>query len=388
MTTPDTRRAVLLTMLLFFAQPFALGCWMALIPAVKATLGLNEAQLAVALMGMPIGIVPTLPLAGRLVGRFGPRRVIMVALPFQALSLWLVLLAGSQGALFAALVLFGAVGAFGQVGLNTYAGRLEKARAVGVMSRCHGLWALGVMTASALTAVLGGLPILLIPLVLTVPGMAVGVAATRGLPKLAGQNRPDTPPRRRLAELPPALILISLFVLVIAMTEGAMADWSAVYMAERLGPAGTGAGFAVSVFAMALALGRLMGDRLRRRHGPVVLARGTVTVAILGLACLVAPLPAWAAWAGFALVGFGASVGYPMGVSAVAALDDRYEGPNIALMSLIALSGFLIGPPLIGFLAQAVSLRVGLGALIPLLGVAWWLAATLRGDSPTRPVLG
>ncbi|MDV7143145.1 MFS transporter [Tropicimonas sp. TH_r6] len=381
MTASDTRRAVRLTMLLFFAQPFAIGCWMALIPVVKGALGLNEAQLAIALMGLPVGIVPTLPVAGRAISRFGPRRVCMAALPVQALVLWLVLLAGSQTALFLALMLFGAVGAFSQVGLNTYAGRLEKERSVGVMSRCHGLWAIGVTAASAMTAMATGLPLLWIPLVVAIPGMLAGVFAAFALPKLGADSVRSGPGSRRLSDLPRALILISLFALVVAMTEGAMSDWSAVYMAQRMGGESAVAGLAVSVYAAALAIGRLLGDTMRARVGPVSLARGTILVAILGVVLVVAPLPNLASWLGFALVGLGVSVGYPLGVTAVAALDDRFEGPNIAIMSMIALCGFLIGPPLIGFLAEAYSLRIGLAALLPLLAVSLWLAGFLKPDS-------
>ncbi len=384
MTTSDTRRAVRLTMLLFFAQPFAIGCWMALIPIVKEGLGLNEAQLAIALMGLPAGIVPTLPLAGRVIGRYGPRRVCMAALPAQALVLWIILLAGGQTALFLALMLFGAVGAFSQVGLNTYAGRLEKERKVGVMSRCHGLWAIGVTVASAMAALASGLPLLWIPLLVSVPGMIAGIFAAGALPRLGADNAGSGPGSRRILDLPPALILISLFALVVAMTEGAMSDWSAVYMAQRLGGEATAAGLAVSVYAGALALGRLFGDALRARVGPVFLARATILVAISGVLLLVAPLPSLAGWLGFALVGLGVSVGYPLGVTAVAALDDRFEGPNIAIMSMIALCGFLVGPPMIGFLAEAYSLRTGLAALLPLLVLSLWLAGFLRPDSAPK----
>lgn len=376
----DTTRAVRLSLLLFFAQPFAIGCWMALIPVVKARLGLDEAQLALALLGLPIGIVPSLPVAGRLIARVGPRKVAMGALPALAFALWGALLAGSLPVLFLALMVFGGVSAFSQVALNTYAGRLEKERRVGVMGRCHGLWAIGVMVASGLTAVLSALPVLALPLVVTVPGMAAGVGAAIALPRLAGDTVRTPPPRRRIRDVPAALIGVSLFVMVVSMTEGAMADWSAVYMAERLDAGARSAGLAVSVFAAALALGRLLGDGLRARMGPVLLARSTVFIAILGLAGLVAPLPAWGGWIGLALVGFGASAAYPLGVTAVAALDDRYEGPNIAIMSMIALSGFLVGPPLIGFLAKAHSLRVGLGALVPLLLMCLWTAGFLRSE--------
>ncbi len=92
---------------------------------------------------------------------------------------------------------------------------------------------------------------------------------------------------------------------------------------------------------------------------------------------LAAPLPIWAAYIGFALVGFGVSAAFPLGVSAVASLDDEYETANIATMSIVAISGFLIGPPVIGFLADTISLRAGLAALVPGLFVSILLARHL-----------
>ncbi|WP_068119394.1 MFS transporter [Tropicimonas marinistellae] len=380
MPVSDLRRTVVLTMLVFFAQPFATGCWMALIPTVKATLGLGEGQLAIALLGMPIGLLPSLPVAGRAIVRIGPRRALMAAFPLQAVALWLVLLAGSLPGLFLALVCLGVITAFSQVGLNTYAGRLEKERSVAIMSRCHGLWAIGLMVSSALAVFAAGLPVQGGPLLVVLSAMAGGVWATTWLPRLAGDMGQPPPPRRKIGELPPALVQIALFALVVAMTEGAMSDWSAVYMAQRLSPDSSVAGLSVSVYAATLAAGRLFGDAMRARLGAVRIARVTVAVAIAGVLCMVAPFPNWTCWVGVAMVGFGVSVGFPLGVSAVAALDDRYEGPNIAALSTIALFGFLIGPPLIGFLAEIHSLRLGLAALVPMLCASLVLAGSL---SPT-----
>ena len=122
----------------------------------------------------------------------------------------------------------------------------------------------------------------------------------------------------------------------------------------------------------------MSGDWLKNRYGAVVLARVTCLLAIVGLVLLALPLPLIAAFAGFALVGAGASVGFPLAVSAAAGLDDRYEGANIAIMSSVAISGFLVGPPMIGFLAEATSLPIGLLALTPGLVVAAWVSGVLH----------
>ncbi len=377
MENPLRRSAIYLTLAAFALHPIAFGGWLAQIPLVKETLGLNKAELSLALLGMPIAIIPSLQIAGRLIGRLGPRRVLAVSFPMQIGAVILPLLAVDQVTLFLALMVFGAVTAFSQVCLNVYAGRLEKALGTSVMNRCHGFWALGLMAGPLIATTLAGWSPIVTLLGMSIAATSTGAVIALRLPRLGEVNEGATPPRRKLAAVPPALVAVSLFALAIGMTEGAMADWAAIYLAERLPDDATIAGLGVSVYAAFLAGGRLTGDWMKDRIGAVRLARLTLGLAIVGLALLVLPFPLFTAFFGFALVGAGVSVGFPLGVSAVAALDDTYEGANIAVMSGVAICGFLIGPPVIGFLAEAFSLRVGLAALLPGLILGLWFCRAL-----------
>lgn len=112
--------------------------------------------------------------------------------------------------------------------------------------------------------------------------------------------------------------------------------------------------------------------------GVVTLARLALLCAVTGLLLLIVPLPLWTSYIGFALIGLGVSVGFPLGVSAAAGLDDTHEGPNIAVVSTVTMLGFLIGPPMIGSLAEIFTLRVGLAALLPGLLVGIWMARWLK----------
>lgn len=373
------RRATLLIMALFVLQPLPLGGWLALIPYVKETLGLSKGELALALMGMPLALIPFLQLGGRLTTIYGPRRIFMVIFPLQALVVFLPLFASSGVALFFALAAFGATMAFLEVGINAYAGRLEKRAGVLIMNRCHGFWSLGIMSGSALMALLA-MPAGGKLLVLSVVSAVAGVLAAWVLPRLPGDEETTAPPRRKLRELPAPLFYVALFMFFITLTEGAMADWAAVHLAERLGDLTVTerAGIAVTIFAAFMAGGRFLGDWFKSRIGAVRLARVTSLAAMAGVVVLVLPLPLVFTYAGFALVGFGVSAGYPLGVSAIAALDDRYESPNIALMAMVALCGFLVGPPLIGGIAQVASLSWGLAALLPGLSISILLTRWLR----------
>lgn len=360
-------------MALFMLQPMAFGAWLAMIPYIKVSLGLSKGDLALALLGLPIALIPTLQLASRVVAKIGPRKTFAILLPVQTCVVLLPFLTSGIVGLFMTLALFGAVVAFLEVALNTYAGRLEKSANLTIMSRCHGFWALGVMIGSLLATALFGLgPILAVFLVCAVSG-GTGIWAGLSLPRLKGENDSASVKPQKLREMPKALFLISMFVFAVTLAEGAMSDWAAVYLAERWGSGPEDAGIAVSIFAGFLAVGRFAGDFLKRKLGARGVARLTVGLAIVGVACLSIPSGVPAIFIGFALVGLGVSIGFPLGISAAAGLDDTHEAQNIATMAMIAMSGFLVGPPFIGFVAEAISLRVALLVLFPGLFVAFWL---------------
>lgn len=377
---------VYLIMALFCLQPMALGTWLALIPSVKETLQLSKFELSLALLGMPVAVLVALQFAGALSTRIGVRRLVVMTFPLQGLAAFLPLLADSQIMLFFALAVFGVTHAFMEVGMNVYAGRVEKKAAAHVMNRCHGFWALGLMAGSFIaTSGAGALGAVGVMGIAAVCSTIVGILAARRLPQMGAEGAEHVSPRRRLSEMPRALLAIGAFMLLVTLAEGAMADWSAVYLSERQSINVAEAGLAVTIFAGFMAFGRFCGDWLKGRFGALALARGSVLLAIAGLVCLIAPLPLSFAFVGFALLGVGVASGYPLGVSAVAALGDTHEASNVAIMSSCALTGFLIGPPVIGFLADTYGLRFGFAALIPgllvCLVLAKWLIPPESGET-------
>jgi len=369
----ETTKATLLIMSLFMLQPFAYGAWLAMIPYIKDTLALSKGELAIALLGMPLALIPMLRVASRIVANFGPRRIFAYLLPVQVCAVLLPFAAWNVPSLFVALAVLGSIVAFFEVAMNTYAGRLEKAEGVLIMSRCHGFWALGVALGSFFTTQLFGIGPVFAVLIPVATAAAIGVWSGLQLPRLQGDEQSKDAPQQKFRDMPPALFLISAFVLAVTLAEGAMSDWAAIYLAERWGGGPEDAGIAVTVFAGFLATGRFVGDYMKRRLGAQGVARLTVGLAILGVACLTLTSSTPTTFVGFALVGLGVSIGFPLGISAAAALDDTYEAQNIATMSMIAISGFLFGPPLIGFVADQFSLWVALMCLFPGLILALWL---------------
>lgn len=385
MEQANIRRGVYLVMALFCLQPMALGAWLALIPYIKETLELSKFDLSLALLGMPMAVLVALQFAGGISTRIGIRRLVFATFPLQCVAAFLPLLANSQVMLFFALTAFGATHAFMEVGLNVYAGRIEKKAAAHIMNRCHGFWALGLMMGSFLaTSGAGALGPVGIMAIVAGVSTVVGMFAARVLPKMGEEGAEHVARRRSFSQMPRALLAIGGFMLMVTLAEGAMADWSAIYLSERQSIDVTEAGIAVTIFAGFMAFGRFLGDWLKQRFGALILARGSVAMALVGLLCLIAPLPLAFAFIGFALLGLGVASGYPLGVSAVAALGDDHEASNVAIMSTCALMGFLIGPPVIGFLADAYGLRFGFAAMIPGLLVCFYLASWLIPSDSAR----
>lgn len=374
---PNMKYAVPLGLAVFALQPVVMGGWLALIPRVQTALGLTKADLAIALLAMPLALVLGLKLASPMNSRLGPRRMLMLAFLAEVTVFPLIGFAWSLTSLFAILFAVGTVIGFSQIGLNVFAGRLEKQSGILIMNRCHGAWALGLMAGSAIVAVLPALSVTCLLLMVGGAAGTLGFLAARALPHLGAPLGTTPPPSRHIRDIPMRLILISAFVFPVTMTEGAMADWAAVYLTERLGGAFEQAGIAVTIYAGALALGRFAGDALKYALGAVGLARLSLAMAISGLLMLVVPLPLIFAYLGFGLAGLGVSVGFPLCVSAVAALDETHEGPNVAFMSMVAIAANLAGPPLIGLLAQTYSLALGLAVLLPGLVIALFLSRWL-----------
>lgn len=389
MDTKEIDRSIVLIMALFCLQPMAIGSWLALIPYVKETIGLSKSELAIALLGAPIALLIALQFAGKAVSRFGVRRLFLTAFPLQFLTAFLPLLATSQMSLFLGLAAFGFALAIMEVSLNVYAGRIEKATNRLIMNRCHGFWALGLMIGSVIAAAgASWLTPVGVMAAIAFGSALIGVWAALRIPRVGSAEEGTSPPRRRLSQMPPALFAIGTFMFLVTLTEGAMADWAAVYLAELTATDLLEAGIAVTVFSAFMAGGRFMGDLVKRKLGALMHARASVLIAMTGLLLLVVPLPHWIVFVGFAFVGIGVASGYPLGVSAVAALDDVYEAGNVAIMSTFALAGFLVGPPLIGFIAEASSLRVSFAVLIPGLIVTLYLSRWLQSQASEVPQQG
>lgn len=357
-----------LVMLVFFLQPIAFGAWLPRIPDVQRALGLGSAELALALLGMPIGILLTLPFAGRFVARIGARATILYGFPVFLALVWLPTWSWNLAALFLSLAIVGIALATLELGLNVMADSVEKETRALIMSTCHGFWSLGIMSGNLIGAGLAGLHVTPHMAVVLVAAAVLpfALAFARGLPDLKGPAHDPVHATSLPVRLPGgALLAICAFTFGVTMTEGAVADWSAVFLRDVFDAGSVQAGIGYSVFAFMVAAGRFFGDRMKARYGAVKLARACGLANVAGLVLLFVSPNAFLAFVGFAAMGLGVSVGFPLAVTAAASLTDRPSASSVAILSFVALLGFLIGPPLIGFVAELGDMRLGLAMLLP-----------------------
>lgn len=372
-----------LIMSAFFLQPLAFGAWLPRIPEIQARLELGPSDLALALLGMPLGLLVAMPFAGPLVARLGGRNAVRLAFPAFLVAMSLPAMATHFAMLFFALMACGLAMAIVELGMNIVADEIERHQNVAIMSRCHGFWSLGMMAGSLVGS---GLAALALAPQWSVLLVAAAVApfsflVPAALPASA-VAAPMTSEAKASGLFIPGLLLLSICIVGLAsnLAEGATADWSAVYLTDTFAAVGGSAGLGYSSYALMMALGRFAGDWLRVTWGPVALVRACYGVAALGVA-LVALSPHYAlSILGFALIGVGGSVGVPLAVSAAASAGGGHSpAANVAMVTLVSLVAFLAGPPVIGFLAQHFGLRVALGVtMLPAFVAGLLLAQSLR----------
>ena len=340
---------------MFLANGSGIGVWAASIPGVKAGLGLTATALGSALLMLAVGAMSAMPFAGWLGARRG-RLVVPCTLLFAA-ALLLPALARTYWALLPALFAVGATSGALDVLMNAHAARVEQARGRAIMSSFHAAWSLGGLVGAGATAAL-----LYLGQPEALPFGAVWVAVLAGVAWLLGlDDRAVAGGPGGFAWPSRAVAGLGGLCLLAFMTEGAVADWSGVFLRTVTGasPAMATAGFAG--FSAAMVLGRLTGDALVRRFGPAGVLRAGALLAVAGFAVAMA-FPLVAA-AGFALVGLGVANMAPLLVSA-AGRSGPAASTGVAAVATMGYAGLLLGPPLVGAAADQVGLRAAVGLLV------------------------
>ena len=351
------------TMAVFLANGFGIGAWAVEIPRIKERLALANSSLGLALFAFAFGALVAMGLAGRLARRGGSGRgTAIMGLAF-ALLLPLPALVPDLGWLCVSLLALGAANGAMDVAMNGHASALEAQEGRPIMSSFHAAWSLGGLLGASVGAAIQAAGFGVVA-GLALPDLAIGVlilgSAVFALRDVGAGSRA---PVGRLALPSAALMRLAGLAFLCMLVEGAVADWSAVFLRSTVvGQAGVAA-LGYASFALAMASCRMVGDLSVRRLGSrIVVAIGGL-LAATGLALVLGLPSAMTACLGFALVGIGLANIVPVIFSA-AGRSTGIPAVGVSMAATAGYAGFLVGPPLIGFGAGLIGLRFALCGLL------------------------
>lgn len=373
----STSRLAVLVM--FFINGAGLFNWATRIPQVKDNLGLSEGTLGFALLGSSFGVIGGLLLAGGLISRFSSRTVTTVAGVGFFVSFFVIGFANNFQTLVASLSLLGFFIGIMDMAMNTQASEIERRMARPVMSSFHAAFSVGGIVGGLMGA---GAVALSLSVQTHFNLMAIFflifIVFAR-LPLLTIEGETDAKETDSMITLPPpALWALGAVAFSAAIGEGSMIDWSALYLKEIVGSTDAVAGYGLIAFSALMTVGRLAGDWLAARYNAEMLVRGGGVVAAIGLIVAMSIPQIVVVIFGFALVGAGMSIIIPLAFSAAGNMPDIPSGVGISGVATIGYAGFLAGPPVIGLLAEATSLRIAMTFVLILVMTLFFTGRTIR----------
>jgi MFS family permease len=365
--------------ILFFLNGAMLASWAARIPAIQSKLALSPGQLGIALLGMSGGALVAMNLSGYLAARFGSKFVTTIAAICLCITLPLLALAPALPVLILALVLFGGSNGAMDVAMNAQGVAVEKGYRRPILNSFHAFYSFGALTGAFVGGLVASRGISPWPHFLSIAilcAASILIAFRFLLPASADAHGSST----SFARPTRALLALGLIAFCVLLGEGAIADWSALYLNGTLR---TDAGLAVAgyaAFSIVMALGRGIGDQLTTRLGPKTMVRLGGLLAAVGLT--IALLVTWVPLVliGFGMVGAGFSVVFPLTLSAAGRTTGQASGTAIAAVATCGYIGLLAGPPIIGFAADLVGLRIALGFIVILSLLAALFASAVGND--------
>lgn len=373
-TAPTTRVWITAVFVAFTLSGLAIATWLGRIPSVRDSLGATTFEMGLLVLGMAVGSIGGLTFAGHIVSKVGARRGVQVASVCLAVGLVFAGFAVTYGWGFAAiwvgLIAFGFGNGLVDVSMNVSGAAAEKAGGRTIMPLFHAAFSVGTLAGAGLGALTEALEV---PVVLhfAVLGVVVCLVMLAAASRFGDEHRYEEHESTATSPTPvqltrwqvwaqPSTILIGVIVLGMALAEGSANDWLPLAMIDGHGLDNAAGSAVLTVFLAAMTAGRIAGSPLIDRFGRVPVLRVCAAVAVVGLGLLIFVDVIPIAIVGVVLWGLGASLGFPMGMSA-AADDPRSAALKVSAVATIGYVAFLAGPPLIGFLGEHIGL---LGALL------------------------
>jgi MFS family permease len=373
-------RAALGVMLCFLVHGLVVSTFVSRLPSIKSALRLSDGALGLALLGTAFGSIAGIAATGVLVTRFGSKRMSQWTSVGFCGVLALPALSHDGITLFLGLLAYGALAGANDVAMNAQAVGTERLMEVPFISRFHAMFSAGGIAGAAGGAWMAsrGVPVFS-HLAFGGMGFAVIALAGRQLMVDPGSTAEKAHvPLKTLFHPSASLLALSAIGFCIFLSEGAMADWTAVYLKQVLHASIGLAPLGYALFSAAMAIFRFRGDAITARIGRVRVVRFGGILATAGIALAVcAPSPVWAL-AGFAAAGAGYSSIIPLVFAAGGRKGSVSEGQGVATVSGIGYLGFLAGPPAIGFVSEFATLRAGLGVLVLMSAIAAYYARAVE----------
>ncbi len=350
---------------LFLVHGLVVSTWISRIPAVQASLRLANGVLGLTLLSSAMGAVSSIPVTGWLVSRVGSRKISIISSAAFCASVILPGLAVNTITLSAALFVFGALAAAMDVSMNAQGVEIEKALGSPTMSRFHGMFSLGGMIGAGLGGLAAAHGVNVFPhFAISAALNCLAVCLVSPILLDTQQVSRQADHRLPLSKIPRVLFALSAIGFCILLSEGAMGDWTAVYLKQILHAGAGTAAAGYSVFSASMAVFRFLGDIITARLGPLLTVRTGSLVAACGLLWALSTHSAYWSLPGFAATGAGFSVIIPLVFGSGGRVESINPGAGIATVTGIGYIGFIVGPPAIGFASQLVTLRYALGIVV------------------------
>ena len=366
----------------FFLYAVVLGGIYPRLADLQTQMAVTKSVLGGALIGAAVGLQISLMFAGPLLKRWGFRKTLFIGIPMLGLAEVAVALAHSPIAFFLFFGIGGlAIGAV-EILVNLEADRTEHLIKRRIMNRSHAMWSFGFFTAGIIgagAAQFGISPAVQILIITIISSSTIFWIFRDFEPAPARSHDNDT--STHFVKPTRGILLVVAFCLSAMLLEGASADWSVIFMRDIFNTTPFLSGLALAFGALTQAISRYFADGYVDKYGPVSVARTMIAILGLGVVTVTVAINPYMALTGFALIGIGTSGIFPLAMSAAAQRTDRPAATNVASLSQIAFTAFLIGPPLLGFIAEHFGIRLSFGVAIPLIILSWFNIHSL--EAPT-----
>ncbi len=370
-------------LLAFFTNGALMATWVSRIPAIQSKFGLGDGALGLVLLGLSAGMLTALFLAGGLIARFGSPRITLVGAMISCLALPFLVIASQPTMLFAVLFVFGGGLSAMDVAMNEQAVLVERDAERPLMSSFHAGYSIGGFAGSLAGAGMAALTGLSTLSHFVIAAAIFCGAIILSFPHLLPTER-GTRKKEAVFRLPErSLWILGAIAFCSAIGEGTMADWSAVYLTQVLNTDAALAALGFAAFSLTMTIGRIFGYFLSREWKPALIVRAGGFIAALGIIAAVLTKNPIIAIAGFAAVGVGLANIIPLLFGAAGNFPGISTGAGIAGVATIGYAGFLVGPPLIGFVAEETSLRVALFLAALLIGTLIFSAKAISSPGKT-----